>query len=517
MKHSNIQSKQENIDFDTDVDFCADGFDLPLLSSSSAGTAELPPTSKKSGQTLIFMSMVIVMVAFAALFYFDVHKILHVKSVSRNSGDAAALAAARWQAISLNLIGSLNIAEAVAITDALTSGQTSVPEADLIANLQRRIAFSGPMLGYISAQQAAKQNGIFNRDANDSFVQDMRTHVDLIRSEYSLLYPDPFPASSGTASAWDEVADMIEMAVDHGIAVETSWQYYATYANYNHLLLTPSFYDAISGRSWCWFYHNAYDELQNYDNWTYWDDLPPIVVNPPVNSEILSLWLQRVRVRDTVPVLPSGDTWEDTLDDLQAALDQLAVDDSVAYANFDADWAFYNSNRWSGWSSRIPSDFPWDGDIRPEYEYGGADAAMAVRAETERHTEFSGGDTINWSAGAKPFGSLDGNVTPDSYGLVLPAYTDVRLIPIDATVSGGNNELRPGWLEFIITILPQYMQYGPTALPTNNYYARQLLTWEDARFRQRGLDYLIAIDFNCYTPPTGPGGGGGSGGTFHGH
>jgi hypothetical protein len=476
-------------------------------------TSDLRPlTSPKSGQTLIFMSMVIVMIAFAALFYFDVNKILHVKAVSRNGGDAAALAATRWQAISLNLIGSLNIAEAVAITNDLSAGLTNSPEADLIADLQRRIAFSGPILGYVSAQQAAKQNGIFNQS---QFASEINTHVDLLRTEYGLLYPQPFQPSGSYATAWEEIADMMEMAARHGVAVQATWQYYATYANYNHLLLNPGFYDAISGQSWCWFYHNAFDELQNYQNWTDWDDLPPIQINPPVNAEILSLWLTRVRVRDSVPTLPGGDTWASTLQNLQTALDDLELRDPQAYADFDADWAFYNGSRWNGWSNQIPDNFPWDGDIRPEFEYGGADAAVAVMAQTERHTGFHGADTVNWTAGAKPFGTLEGNVPPNTYGLVLPAFTDIRLIPIDATVSGGNSQLRPGWLDFIMNILPDYMAHGPTVLPAGNWYANQLITWENQNFRNTGLQWLLDNNYDC-TRPSGPGPGS-SGGTFHGH
>ncbi|WFB35638.1 hypothetical protein P3T73_15920 [Kiritimatiellota bacterium B12222] len=480
----------------------------PSLSSINARRFR----TQKSGQTLIFMTLVIVMLAFAALFYFDVHKILHVKAISRNGGDAAALAGARWQAISLNLIGSLNIAEAVAITNDLSAGQTTSPEADLIAELQRRIAFSGPILGYVSAQQAAKQNGIFNQS---QFASEINTHVNLLRTEYGLLHPEPFQPSGSYASAWEEVADMMELASDHGVAVQAAWQYYATYSNYDHLLLNPGFYDAIAGRSWCWMYYNAFDELQNYQNWTYWDDLPSIQVNPPVNAEILSLWLQRVAVRDSIPLLPTGDTWESTLLNLQAALDDLNLNDPVAWGDFDASWAFYNPNRWDGWSDRIPDDFPWDGEIRDEYDYGGADAAMAVRAETERHTEFRGADTINWTAGAKPFGSLEGNVPPNTYGLILPAYTDIRLIPVDASISGGNGALRPGWLDFIINILPAYMNNGPSALPQGNWYADQLRTWEDQDYRQDGLEWLLDNNYDCYRP-TG-GGPGSSGGTFHGH
>jgi hypothetical protein len=471
------------------------------------------PRKAKSGQTLIFMTMVVVMIAFAALFYFDVHKILHVKGISRNAGDSAALAGARWQAISLNLLGSLNVAAAAAITNDLSAGMTTSPEADLIAELQRRITFSGPMFGYVTSQQAAKNNGILNQD---SFEEDIRSHISLVENDYILFYPEPFQPVPPYSNAWEEYADMLRLMANDGIAVNAAWQYYRGYTNDNHLLLNPGFYDAIAGRSWCWFFYNAYDELRNYNNWTDWDDLPPIQTDAPVNSEIYSLFVRRVNVRDSIPSLPSESEWSSQMEALRSALTNLRDNNRPAYDDFDATWAFYNPSRWGIWSRNIPDNFPWDGEIRDEYDYAGADAAVAVMAETERHTNFQGADTINWSAGAKPFGSLEGNIRPNAYGIILPAYTDVRLIPIDASMSGGNGQLRPGWLEFILIYLPQYMEYGPTVLPAGNWYANQLRTWESRTFRETGVEWLLDNSDSCYSPPPG-GGGGGSGGTFRGH
>lgn len=469
---------------------------------------------RKSGQTLIFMTLVVVMIAFAALFYFDVHKTLHVKAVSRNAGDAAALAGARWQAVSLNLVGSLNMAQAIAMTDALTAGETQSPEADAIADLQRRITFSGPLFGFLVSQQAAKNNGIFNQE---TFERSIASHVERVRTDYVTYFPEPFQAMPPFDNAWDEYADMLTLLVQHGVAVNAAWQYYRNYAHMNHLLLNPGFYDAIAGRSWCWFYHNAYDELRNYNSWLDWDELPPIRIDPPINSEVYSLHLRRVRVLDSLPrTPPPGSTWEDTIEALNQAYSDA---DPELLEDFNADWAFYSSGRWSSWTSRIPRNFPWDGEVRPEFDYAGADAAVQILTETERHTDFRGGDTVNWTAGAKPFGFLpgeDGPVRPTEYGLVFPAFTDVRLIPIDTTVSGGTGALRPGWLEFIMDILPRYVAQGPSALPPGNWYAQQLRTWENREFREFGVQWLLANSARCHQPPPGPGGGG-TGGTFHGH
>lgn len=474
--------------------------------------AGLRTSPAKSGQTLIFMTLVVVMIAFAALFYFDVHKILHVKGVSRNAGDSAALAGARWQAISLNLIGSLNVAEALAVTRDLSSGMTTSPEAELIADLQRRVAFSGPMFGFIASQQAAKNNGIFNQP---DFAREIRAHANLVRNDYLENLPQPFQPVPPYGNAWEEYADMLDMTAEHGVAANAAWQYFHNYPS-GHLLLNPAFYDAIAGRSWCWFFFNAHDELRNYDNWTDWEDLPPIRMDPPVNSEIYSLLIRRVTVRDNIPSLPTESDWYAQMESLENALDRLETDFPVAHEEFTVTWAYYNGGRWGGWSANIPENFPWDGDIRPQYDYAGADAAVAIMAETNRHTDFQGADSVNWTAGAKPFGHLEDEVPPNAYGLVLPAFTDVRLIPIDATMSGGNGQLRPGWLEFIRVHLPNYMEHGPGVLPPGNWYANQLRTWENRDFRRAGVEWLLDFSDSCDRPPPGPGGGG-SGGTFHGH
>lgn len=472
------------------------------------------PRSSKSGQTMIFMTMVVVAIAFAALFYFDIHNVLHVKGVSRNAGDAAALAGARWQAVSLNLIGSLNVSQALAHIDSLSAGVPPGSDSEAIEELQRRIAFAGPMFGFLTAQQVAKNNGIFNQEL---FREGMATHISMVLDEYTRFYPEPFRAVAPFTNGWEEYADMLSYFAEQGLAVNAAWNYFTGYSHNNHLLLNPAFYDAIAGRSWCWFYHNAYDELLSYNSWMDWDDLPPIRTDPPINSEVFGLHLRRLRVIDAIPMVPAENTWSDTLSSLRAHVQLVRTENPELLEEYNAAWTFY-SGRWASWTTHIPRGFPWDGDILPEFDYGGADAAVQILTETQRHTGFQGGDTVQWTAGAKPFGTLpgpNGPMRPNSHGLVLPAFTDVRLIPIDSTLSAMNGSLRPGWLEFIMVYLPLYMRDGPSALPPGNWYANQLRIWEDSGFRQSGINWLVYNHPRCHQPP--PPGPGGSGGTFHGH
>jgi len=85
-------------------------------------------------------------------------------------------------------------------------------------------------------------------------------------------------------------------------------------------------------------------------------------------------------------------------------------------------------------------------------------------------------------------------------------------------MSGGGDQFREGWLEFVQNHLFGYLQNGPTyfdANGINNYYANQLRTWEDQSFRADGVTWLLDNSDRCTRPSGGPGGS--SGGTSHGH
>ena len=66
----------------------------------------------------------------------------------RDAGEAA-LAAARWQGATLNLVGELNLMHALAL-----SAQDSAA-VGAITNLQARLCFTGPLTALIAAQVAA--------------------------------------------------------------------------------------------------------------------------------------------------------------------------------------------------------------------------------------------------------------------------------------------------------------------------------------------------------------------------
>ncbi|NLB59622.1 MAG: hypothetical protein GX806_00855 [Lentisphaerae bacterium] len=160
--------------------------------------------------------------------------------------------------------------------------------------------------------------------------------------------------------------------------------------------------------------------------------------------------------------------------------------------------------------------FPARAAIRPQYDYAGADAAIRIEAAAERLTPGAGGSLITWTAAAKPFGYLEGPLRPDSYALVLPAFHEVRLIPVDASSAPAGGSYNLAWREHIELHLPAYMQNGPGSLQASCPYCRQLGLWEQASWRATGIHWLAATnaagerlhtcEFSASGPPQAGGG-----------
>ncbi len=482
----------------------------------------------RKGQTIIFLLVVLVILTLAVLWQFDVHRILFVKSRTQNAGDAAALASARWQATTLNLIGDLNIMKAIALSE------TNVEAVASISNLQSRLCYVGPMIGFMAAQQAAKHNGIY---PNDSYTARLRDHANDVRHDYTrigadgqMLFPEPYPG------CWDDYADMLEHIASEGVAAgPDNARFYTDYTG-SHTLLRVEFYEAVAGRTWCWFHNNAPDLLEEYRNFfpRWWEDLPPIAHRSYVNSEIFGLGLTRYET----PLSDFFENEQTAIDTMQEQADTRGLGSPVnSNALESAMWYCYDPSQWSSWSERdsLPTSdnpnprnhFPSVGTVKEQYNYTGADAAVRIQARTERLTPGSGGsqitNQITWTAAAKPFGYLSDTLGPDSYEIVLPAFHEVRLIALDASSTPYGGSYNLDWRNHIEKHLPGYndpetgqwitgyIDGGPEAPATSGscWYCRQLRKWEDNEFRQDGVDWLEENSHLCTISPPGPGRGGG--------
>ncbi|MCF7838493.1 MAG: hypothetical protein K9N49_07665, partial [Candidatus Marinimicrobia bacterium] len=182
--------------------------------SARRATCPRPPEARR-GQALIFVVLAVVILAFVVLFVFDLHKTLFVKTRGRNAGDAAALAAARWQGIALNLVGDLNLLQAVAVSQALTLGADPEPVAAVLGDLAARVNFVAPLIGFAAAQQAAKNNGLF---VNPAFTAALLNHAAEVANEYPRRYPlPPYRNDPEPPTAWDDYTGMLAELAAGGV------------------------------------------------------------------------------------------------------------------------------------------------------------------------------------------------------------------------------------------------------------------------------------------------------------
>ena len=190
---------------------------------------------------MIFMIIALLILAVVIVWVFDVHTVLQLKARTQNAGDAAALAAARWQGISLNLIGDMNILQALA----LSRGDTNA--AAQITDMQARLCFVGPLVGLLASQQAAKNNHAY---VNPDYTAQLMAHAASVSSyaNDAHLFPEPY------ANAWPKYSGMLSNIAAQGVAAGPDNTRYFTDSTDSHWLLSRNFYEAVAGLDWCWFY-----------------------------------------------------------------------------------------------------------------------------------------------------------------------------------------------------------------------------------------------------------------------
>lgn len=469
------------------------------------GQARLPRLEQSDcGQVMIFLLMALLVLAFAIIWNFDLHNVIHLKMRSQNAADASALAAARWQGITLNMIGDLNIMQAMALScdDAATAGQ--------ITEIQKRLCFVGPLMGLLASQQAAKNNGIYN---NSSFSERLAAHADGAISDYSAVFAPPYE------NCWNEYGAALASIAASGVAAGPDNSAFYTDYTGGHILLTVDFYNAVAGKAWCWFFWNTLVDsgpgyyitlLNTYVDYESWPSLPPrIPESNPGNSEIFGLGLNAVS-----PLLGGAPT-VDMMNQVREArnLGTQFISNSVITAGV---WFCYQSSKWSDWAVMKDPSFPVfpEKQVKPQYDYAGADAVTRVEAFSERIQTGTSGKSISSTAAAKPFGFLTTDpgtqIRPDAYGLVLPAFYSVRLIPVDSASMSFGGAYDLAWRDHIENHLPVYMENGPAGLDSDCWYCQQLIRWEDGNFRQEGSEWLNDTNNVCVTYGPGPGSGGGT-------
>lgn len=457
----------------------------------------------RRGQIALYLVAVLVAITVLTLMNVGVFLSVRAKNRAMNAGDAAALAVAKYQGELLNRIGADNVEHLKA---ALENDETACEE---IMDRQRRTCFLDPMEGLRIGNDAARRNGV-DRDASEGMLRLLREHATVIRAGYANnpeLYAPPWEG------AWEEYATTLEThvgALGGGLVVgpdnvefADAWECFP--------LLTRQFYHAIAGRNWCWFHFNG-EWLFDRDS----RNMPRPDFSRPArqeNSEIYSLHLTFRPIPETM-----DEEWTNIIVRLTGCTES-DIQQSYLITNQLQQWAFYDS-RWREWWEMDPSgawNFPVVGEVKPEYDVRGCAAVCRVANPVPDLVNERCCTTVKWTAAAKPFGTVE-NLEGETDKVtalkrfVTPAFTDARLVPIDAV---GGMELSTAdveWMDHVRAHLPAYYVDGPRA--NGCYYCAQLVLWERASFRREGKNWLERNAGTCVRPT---GGGGGHGGTPHGH
>ena len=482
----------------------------------------------RSGQALILVMAVMVIGLLVVMWNFDLHGVISTKVRVGNAGDAAAQSVARWQGITLNVVGELNLIQAAMI---LSSGSSEESEDAVeesiedLAGLRSRLVLLGPLTGFFEAQSVAKLN-MSQKDiqqAGSRYASEIISLAELFESgvfggnwlylEYGVLLEEL--AARGVVV---QCANLMNPAMtEEGLP--------------SHILYDPEFYDAVSSADWCWFVQNGYEGLlSSFSDESSWDSLPELDSAHFDNGVFFGLGVTRVtnsisaleddNEAGNVPIPDAGDLEELLEED---ATDMKGVSTLMAELNRDLllsgeyIWHFYRAEDWYEVSS--PDWLRDGGSIREELSYSGADAPISMEVNADSYTPgirlFS---DVEWKASAKAFGYLDsdtvGLVVPQYFGMVLPAFHEVRLIP-NGISSRPEVESSPSIYRHIFFHLPDYMENGLDAIVDNACpYCNALEIWHNPSFRETGASWVESNKESCEESEIGDEGGTGEGGIY---
>lgn len=534
---------------------------------------------REGGQTLLIGLVALILLMLSAVFLFDVQSVVRAKFKTKTGVDAAALVGANWQRHTLNFVGDINLIKAsmLMFTDMPNAparhfnteedARQLARNNDILTEMQIRATFVGPLIGFGSAQQAAKANGLTYKDA---YAEVVREHLD--RLEYSDVYLPPNVAEELHGFNWRiPYIRMIYALYEDGkgLAVGgnlTSILYptlSSTAPQFIGYLQNKETYEAINANYWCGL---RYLLREDFSSSKWWGTIS-IVFNSAAfvgTSEYLPVGVNFSHTRST---------YESALDRevLQAYLDERGTypiqDD---FDNFNPDqaqdrdgkydplryltWATFDNRFWSAYGEGMANEWAdyLRAPIAERYRYYGCNARMRsdlqpvlisgqvlpVASPTNTDRIRHGRDRLNQSprklratATAKPFGHLEGDLLPHAAArMILPCFERSALIPTSLESSSSPDEFDYEWYAFLTEYLPtlgtvgSISDMGPDVVPVPEHwgwfvwYHNALLKLDDPEWRARGIEWLETpvtdADGNtvgtnedgCDVPP--PGGGG---------
>ncbi len=468
-------------------------------------------SNRQSGQVLLVGVVMMVVLLIAVLALFDVHNVIRAKLKTETAQQAAALTGAEWQKESLNLIGEINLikaCEAMLSDDDRFPGipadlpaDPAEPKADdaelfpyqarieLLTEMQTRISFLGPLIGFAAAQQAAKQNGLRpHRNLDDylGLIEYDTRYTELGQApEYinNYRWKKPYLAlassiSDGGIAVYPNARIANTPIVDPSELAEP--QLYADIARHAEEIAAG---DPPDQSSWHDNLYNFVKKWRQDDFKEPWWRIDYSMADFPQESEIFTLGVtygglsgdSYEPLREEAEKLLPGGRNAFTAETLPAAMRWCRYD-RFWYPSFYDQFSAYRENHYDYW-------FKGDAlrkNVKPEYIYEGPAAyaegyvdvdtasrhalrgdsrkaaadrrirdvgIRSIRVGSRRNSsEDSGLYKTDYRPGAiaKPLGKLSGGKPPISIPVILPVFETTALMPTYMPVPYGFGVLRIG-------------------------------------------------------------------------
>jgi len=534
---------------------------------------------RQSGQVLAAGIFILLILLVVILVGFDVYNAIRAKFKVETAQEAAALAGADWQKESLNLIGEINIIKACSLlVEGDENWSVPLPSAEndpqlngedltelrrivlqsrvnILTQMQTRVSFLGPLIGFAAAQQAAKANGIQS-------LGSLSYYVELL--ENNGRYREEAGGAPRYVNGYDwrlPYMEFVRTISSNGIAVYPNARVYGSPVVYPPELKSENFYSDILAhaaeiekanggavpfpqKSWRdttlrFVYKDQWKS--SFKNEPWWD-IDYSYLKFPGESEIFSL-----EVTTDTPDLQGVTEKTDKIMEqksLSAALRASLYTRDTLPQNLDMDFFVYEESwypsilrrRYKDYDSEH-YDFWFTGTtlrkpVKPQYRYEGPAAYVETYADVGRvsslfrisgqrrymnelHTRVgsrrtateSGVDMAEYRPGtiAKALGELNGNEPPTALPLIMPVFKEVSIMPTYMPIPYGFGVLRPRRNvieEFLSWLSQQRSITGPDAsMPPaglENYLMALLYLIQDETFRYYGWNPAFDADaFNA--------------------
>jgi len=472
-----------------------------------------PGFEGRAGQAMLFLIMVLLIGTFVVVWNFDLHRAVILKMKVQDAGDAAALAAARWQGIQLNTLGELNLIQAALLTEYVDwniAPEVVALELEAIRDLRTRVQWSGSVVAFAAAQQAALNNGIYaNPGYQRMFNEWYDEHGQYIDNPEWLL----------------EFVEFFMSVIDNGVAAVAIRPYSTDY----HPLSDRDLYEAIRlayyENNWCLFMRDSefMEYLESYSGpQSTWPELPwgwgnPLLPFPYVQERWGSIGGTNIANFVDYPG-KEGDleVWVDQLAGMNAMFGEINInaikDIRSIYDDWDrrlayVSWATYGdtwTRSWQEYLDEAELSPHYRGGVRDPYDYLAGQSIF--RMEAAFVSQFGKGNamrdrsqSMEWSSAAKVFGEVDGNV-PSYFGLILPAFDQVRLVPVPPSAEPiypkgiAPYKGSTGYLEEGLNALDPD---GDGEAEVGGWHGQMLIYFDDPEFRERGLEWLAEHGDEC--------------------